>query len=374
MHEPGNGKCGNKVGARKQLLDKVECSSKESPEAAKHSHVNNSRDWGPDEVEQFAKERDREGGIAHQVHQDTKGQRRQGFLLYRVVFRISFQKQSFQFTGRYGFFRNSNIDGLTFDSVVWHASLRKYWQMGRAIHIGTSGWSYKHWREIYYPHRLASSKWLNYYAQTFHTTEVNGSFYRLPSEKTVLIWMEQVPKDFIFCVKMSRFVSHMKKLRDPEESLERFFEIFRPMKKMMGPILIQLPPFLKFNYDVAEQFYQVMKKHYRGYEYVMEVRHETWLEQDSLTLMTKYDAGLVISQSGNEFPYAEWITAKNIYVRFHGPKELYASSYSDEMLQDFARKFRKWEKEGHEVWAFFNNDIHGYAVTDALRLMEMVKK
>jgi len=106
----------------------------------------------------------------------------------------------------------------------------------------------------------------------------------------------------------------------------------------------------------------------------MEVRHDTWLQETSLTLMTKYDIGLVISQSGERFPYSEMITAKNIYIRFHGPKELYASSYSDKMLVEFAGKFRKWQKQGYTLWVFFNNDIHGYAIEDAKRLLALLEK
>jgi uncharacterized protein YecE (DUF72 family) len=251
---------------------------------------------------------------------------------------------------------------------------RKTLEMKAGIHIGTSGWSYKHWKGIYYPPKLPSTKWLEFYTQTFRTTEINASFYRIPAEETVINWTRRVPKDFLFCPKMSRYLTHMKKLHDPEEPLERFFNVFEPMKKMMGPVLVQLPPFLKFNYDLAEQFYLLLKKQYRSYDFVMEVRHDTWMHEDSFTLMTKYDIGLVISQSGYTFPYREMITAKNIYIRFHGPKELYASSYSDKMLKDFAAKFRQWVKEGHVVWAFFNNDIHGYAVEDAKRLMEMTEK
>jgi uncharacterized protein YecE (DUF72 family) len=157
--------------------------------------------------------------------------------------------------------------------------------------------------------------------------------------------------------------------------LERFFSVFEPIKKMMGPVLIQLPPALKFNYDTAEHLYSVLKRKYKTYEFVMEVRHDTWLQEDSLTLMTKYDLGFVISQSGDEFPYAEIITAKNIYVRFHGPVELYASSYSDRMLDKYARKFRKWIKEGHIVWAYFNNDIYGYAIENAKKLIgKLIKR
>jgi uncharacterized protein YecE (DUF72 family) len=130
---------------------------------------------------------------------------------------------------------------------------------------------------------------------------------------------------------------------------------------------------LKFKYDVAEHFYRLLKFSYSPYRFVMEVRHSSWLQEESLTLMTAFDIGLVISQSGNVFPYSEMITAKTVYVRFHGPGSLYASEYSDEMLQDFAHKFRQWTAEGHDVWAYFNNDINGYAPKDAQRLQQMLK-
>jgi uncharacterized protein YecE (DUF72 family) len=240
------------------------------------------------------------------------------------------------------------------------------------IHVGTSGWSYQHWKDVFYPHKLAATKWLPYYAGIFPTTEINGSFYRLPSEETVKKWLSLVPDDFLFCPKMSRYLTHMKKLKDPEEPLERFFSIFEHMKGKMGPVLIQLPEMLRFNYDVAEHFYRLLKFQYKAYEFVIEVRHETWLQEDSLTLMTKYNVGLVISQSGNIFPYSEIVTAKNIYVRFHGPTELYASSYSDETLQRYAKKCKAWKKEGHTVWAYFNNDIHAHAVRDAQRLAKLI--
>lgn len=245
--------------------------------------------------------------------------------------------------------------------------------MATGIHIGTSGWSYAAWKGQFYPQKLASGKWLDYYTTFFSSTEINGSFYRLPSVETVVKWTENVPDDFIFCPKMSRFLTHMKKLREPEEPLERFFSVFEPMKRKMGPILVQLPAMLRFNYSVAEHFYHLLKFTYHPCEFVMEVRHNTWLEEESLTLMAKYDIGLVISQSGNVFPYSEMVTAKNIYIRFHGPEELYASAYSNEMLSYFSEKMKQWEQEGHTVWAYFNNDIHGYAPQDAQRLQEMVK-
>ncbi|MBB1283244.1 DUF72 domain-containing protein [Flavisolibacter sp. BT320] len=245
--------------------------------------------------------------------------------------------------------------------------------MSGRIHIGTSGWSYKGWKGLFYPQKLPTNKWLPYYTTLFDSTEINGSFYRLPSVETVEKWTATVPDHFLFCPKMSRFLTHMKKLREPEEPLERFFTVFSPMKQKMGPVLVQLPSILRFHYDIAEAFYRLLKFTYHPHEFVLEVRHDTWLTEESLTLMTQYDIGLVISQSGNVFPYSEMITAKNVYLRFHGPEELYASAYSDEMLQGYAQKMRGWAEEGHTVWAYFNNDIHGYAPVDAQRLRELVK-
>ena len=241
------------------------------------------------------------------------------------------------------------------------------------IHIGTSGWSYKHWKGIFYPPKLKATEWIRFYSDHFQCTEINGSFYKLPTEETVIEWTRKVSNNFLFCPKMSRFLTHMKKLNEPEEPLQRFFGIFEPMKRMMGPVLLQLPEILKFNYDKAEHLYHFMKSKYKEYDFVMEVRHPSWLQEESLTLMTKYEIGLVISQSGERFPYSEMITAKNIYIRFHGPHALYASSYSDEMLKEFAKKFKRWEKEGHVMWAFFNNDIHGHAIEDAKRLLKITE-
>lgn len=244
--------------------------------------------------------------------------------------------------------------------------------MAGNIYIGTSGWSYKHWKGIYYPDKTRSADWLDFYANDFEVTEINASFYRLPKEETVISWAEKVPKNFKFCPKMSRYLTHMKKLRNPEEPLERFFSIFEPIRKHMGPVLIQLPPMLKFDYDVAEHFFQLLKKKYKQYDFALEVRHETWMD-DGLDLMAKYNIAFVISQSDAGFPYAEMVTAKNIYVRFHGPARLYASSYTNEMLKKFARKFKDWMKDGHDVWAFFNNDLFGYAIDNAKNLKKMVE-
>jgi uncharacterized protein YecE (DUF72 family) len=236
------------------------------------------------------------------------------------------------------------------------------------LYIGTSGWSYKHWNGIYYPPELKPTEWLTHYSRQYSIAEINTSFYHMPKHQSVLNWMGKVPPHFKFCPKLSRYITHMKKLKEPEEPLERFFDVFAPMQPQMGPVLVQLPPSLKWDYDRAEHFYGVLKKFYSRYEFVLEVRHNTWLENDSLNQMATYEVGLVISQSGGVFPYSEMVTARNVYLRFHGPAALYASPYSDADLDYFAGRMRTWLEEGHVVWAFFNNDIHGHAFRDAARL------
>lgn len=136
---------------------------------------------------------------------------------------------------------------------------------------------------------------------------------------------------------------------------------------------MQLPPSGSFNYDVAEHFFHLLKTAYGANTFVLEIRHLSWLHTNALTLMAQYNIGLVISQSGGKFPYAEMPTATTIYIRFHGPDALYAFNYSYEMLQQYAEKFCRWQQEGHAIWAFFNNDIHGYATENARQLIELCK-
>jgi uncharacterized protein YecE (DUF72 family) len=241
------------------------------------------------------------------------------------------------------------------------------------FHIGTSGWSYKDWVEIFYPKNLKTTDWLCHYAKNFDCTEINSSFYRLPLKQTVINWVNKVPKEFLFCPKMSRYLTHIKRLKEPEEPLERFFSIFEPMQKKMGPVLIQLPASIRFDYAVAEHFYRLLKEKYSSYEFAMEVRHESWMTEDSYTLMAKYDVTFVMSHSGNHFPYAEIVTAKNIYFRFHGPGSLYNTKYHHATMKKYSRLFKTWLDEGHDLWIFFNNDWFGYGIDNAFTLIKYLK-
>lgn len=241
--------------------------------------------------------------------------------------------------------------------------------MQGAIHIGTSGWSYKDWRGRFYPEKMVTTDYLAYYAQHFSTTEINTSFYHLPRAETIKHWASVVGKNFIFCPKISRYVTHIKKLEDPRETLPKFFELFDPVKQQLGPVLIQLPPSLSFDEEKAIEFYKALK-HYKGYHFALEGRHESWLAKESIALLKKYGIAFVIAESGRRRPYVEKFTDRHVYLRFHGADDHYAS-YPDEVLHSFAQKIKQWKKEGHIVWVFFNNDGNAHAVFNAKKLIEM---
>jgi uncharacterized protein YecE (DUF72 family) len=178
--------------------------------------------------------------------------------------------------------------------------------MAGKVYIGTSGWSYKHWKESFYPPKLKATDWFDYYAGFFNYSEINTSFYHLPKPKTVETWASKAPEGFVFCAKLSRYITHMKKLRDCREPLLRFFEVFAPLQNLMGPVLVQLPPMLHFHAHVAEEFFNELL-FYKENSFVLEVRHVSWLEKNAISLLKKYKIGFVISQSDNVFPYAEII-------------------------------------------------------------------
>jgi len=234
-----------------------------------------------------------------------------------------------------------------------------------SIHIGTSGWVYPHWREVFYPQDIPQRWWLGYYAQFFDATEINASFYRLPSIKAVRNWVDATPPDFYFCPKISRFITHAKKLNDPEIAVPRFFDVFDAFASRMGPVLIQLPAALSFKEEKATAFFAFLKSRYGNFSFSLEARHSSWTRPEAIELLKEYGIGWVIADSGARFPSAEFITATHIYLRFHGPDELYASPYSAGTLQRYAQKCDAWRKAGHRIWAFFNNDVHGYAIANA---------
>jgi len=241
-----------------------------------------------------------------------------------------------------------------------------------SIHIGTSGWVYPHWRGIFYPAKLPQRSWLDFYARNFDCTEINGSFYRLPSKPTVLNWQNTVNSRFRFCPKISRFITHAKKLNDPGQAVPRFFEVFDLIAARMGPLLIQLPAILPYDQDKTTLFFEYLRRHHKGYRFSLEARHPSWLEKPALDLLVKFHIGWVIADSGARFASGDAVTARHIYLRFHGPDGSYATGYSRKTLTAYALRCRQWRDAGHTVWAFFNNDIGGHAIRDALALKDLV--
>lgn len=241
------------------------------------------------------------------------------------------------------------------------------------LYIGTSGWSYKHWEGIFYPKEVKLAKYLEYYTTKFNCVELNSSFYHLPQKKTVSGWVQRTPDAFKFCPKLSRYITHQKKLIDIEEPLQKFFDLFEEMKKKLGPVLIQLPPGLEFDPSLIEEFLELLKKRYHSHRFAIEVRNRTWITDHFFNLLEKYGIAFVIADSGTRFPYHETVTTDFVYLRFHGHESLYASNYSEADLAGYAQKIKHWLEQGNKVWGFFNNDFHGFAVKNAERLRNLIE-
>ena len=236
------------------------------------------------------------------------------------------------------------------------------------LQIGTSGWSYKHWSGLFYPEGVKPAKYLEYYVTEFGCVELNASFYRTPSVKTVEGWARRTPVSFRFCVKMNQFITHRKKLVDTAEPLARFLAVFDPLRERLGPFLIQLPPSLRFDSKVAEAFLQLLASYRDNREFALEARQDSWFTPGSLSLLRRYGITNVIADSGGRFSESEALTSPTVYLRFHGRGGLYSSPYSTSELTSFACKITGWLVEGRQVWAFFNNDIDGHAVYNAREL------
>jgi uncharacterized protein YecE (DUF72 family) len=242
----------------------------------------------------------------------------------------------------------------------------------QGLYIGTSGWSYKHWQDIFYPNEIRPEKYLEFYTSRFECVELNSSFYNLPRVTTVSGWMRRTPGNFRFCPKISRLITHHLRLTNIVEPLRRFFDVFAAMREKMGPVLIQLPPGLTYDRAMILGFLGLLTRQYIDYRYAVEIRHRSWMNEEFVGLLSDYNISLVIADSGTRYPYTETITTDFVYLRFHGRNQLYASDYSEEVLKTYADKIAAWLRDGKEVWAFFNNDYHGYAVKNAFKLRELI--
>lgn len=234
------------------------------------------------------------------------------------------------------------------------------------INIGTSGWVYKHWRGRFYPDNLAEKDYLNYYSKRFSTVEVNNSFYHLLSEKAVKNWVKSVPEDFVFVVKASRYITHMKRLKDPESSTLKFFESIKPFENKLGPILFQLPPKFAFNKERFEAFIQSLPKNYR---YAFEFRDKSWFNDETYDVLRKNNAALCIYNLGL-FQSPKEITADFVYLRLHGNYGPGSGKYTEGEIKGIANDVGNFKSKCEEVFCYFNNDEAGFAIENALALKQ----
>lgn len=239
----------------------------------------------------------------------------------------------------------------------------------KRMHIATSGWHYGHWIGPFYPVGVRKKDLLGYYCTRFNTVEINNSFYRLPDEKTLAMWRETVPEDFIFSVKASRFITHMKRLNDPDRTLPAFFERMASLGAKLGPVLFQLPPRFKVDMERFEEFLKALPG---GRRYAFEFRDTSWFEEGVYEMLKKYNAAFCIYDLDFILSPRE-ITADFIYVRLHGPAGRYRGRYGDGVLSDWAEFFSRSIRKVKAVYCYFDNDEAGYAPQDAWRLIEMLQ-
>jgi uncharacterized protein YecE (DUF72 family) len=243
--------------------------------------------------------------------------------------------------------------------------------MSKNLYIGTSGWVYSHWDKIFYPEDLPSKDKLKYFSKNFKTAEVNYSFYRLPKPSTYQKWYSESSADFIFAIKASRFITHVKRLKEVKEAWKNFIKNTLNLKEKLGPILFQFPANFKVNKENTERlekFLQFINK--RKLRYAFEFRHKSWYEKKFYNLFKKYKTAWVIADSSS-YPKTEEVTSDFIYIRMHGSKVLFTSNYTKKELQKLAKKIKKWLKAA-DVYVYFNNDAMGYAVENAKMLKELL--
>jgi uncharacterized protein YecE (DUF72 family) len=268
------------------------------------------------------------------------------------------------------------------------------------IRIGISGWRYAGWRGVFYPPGLPQRRELEHAASRLGSIEVNGSFYSLQRPSSWHAWAAAVPEDFVFAVKGPRFITHMKRLADPEVPLANFFASgVLSLGPRLGPLLWQLPPRLTFDPARLATFFDALPRrttqaaalardHHEParlkegadttapldgpLRHVLEVRHESFRTPEFCALLREHDIGMVVSDSAGTWPMFDEVTANLVYVRLHGDQELYASGYGPDALAHWAGRIRGWDAAGLDVFVYFDNDIKVHAPFDAIALAELL--
>jgi uncharacterized protein YecE (DUF72 family) len=240
-----------------------------------------------------------------------------------------------------------------------------------AVRIGCSGWNYRHWRELIYPKGLPARRWLEHYATLFDTVEVNSTFYRLPKRDAVANWVRESPPGFLFAIKASRYLTHVKRLLDLEPGLTRFYERLDPLlhTEKMGPLLWQLPA--NFHRD-DERLAGALERLPSGERHCFEFRHESWFCDEVYALLREHGAALVIGDHPERPFQTHELTADWTFVRFHYGSRGRGGNYSETELRQWGERIARFAVRG-DVYCYFNNDWQGYAVRNGLRLRSILE-
>lgn len=252
------------------------------------------------------------------------------------------------------------------------------------IYIGTSGWAYGHWQHVFYPADLPAKERLGYYARHFQTVELNYSFYHLPRPSTYLKWYQETPPGFIFAVKASRFITHVKRLKEVRGAWVKFSENALHLKEKLGPVLFQFPPGFRFGeeeFSLLREFLAFINSfspvlnlpsgELPSLRFAFEFRHKSWDNPLVYELLKKYNTAWVIADS-SRYPKVKTVTGSIVYIRMHGPEVMFGSKYSGEELEELAREIKSWQSAGLDVYVYFNNDFQGYAVENARELISLL--
>ena len=243
--------------------------------------------------------------------------------------------------------------------------------MSRAqVRVGCSGWEYRHWRGDFYPVGIPKAAWFDHYAEQFDTVEINNTFYRLPEAATFARWAARAPSGFRYAVKASRFLTHLKKLKDPEAPVQRLFDRMRPLRTHLGPVLYQLPPNFKLDCERLEHFLQVLPT---DVLHVVEFRDPSWYAEEVSSLLETHNVARCLHDMKGSSTGQERV-GPFVYVRFHGATGTYNGSYTDARLERWADWLAGQRRDGIDVYVYFNNDVGGHAPRNAMSLRRLVEE
>ncbi|MEN6373208.1 MAG: DUF72 domain-containing protein [Smithella sp.] len=241
----------------------------------------------------------------------------------------------------------------------------------KQLYIGCSGFSYNQWQGTFYPDGIPKDEWLAHYCTVFSSVELNVTFYRLPKQETFDKWMRQTPSNFSFSIKGSRFITHVKRLKEPDEYLERFFDAALHLNEKLKVVLWQLPPSLSINMARLAKFLLLLSKY--KVRNTLEFRNKSWLTEEVYDLCKKHNVGLCMAD-WPEFIDELPLTADFVYIRRHGRSGDYTACYTQEELKMDAGRIRKYLRDGRDVFIYFNNDAFGFAPQNAQELWKIINE